>query len=132
MIRRQKYIMRDDLKNNPDWYYLFGDNSLRQGLGGQAKEMRGEPNAIGIATKIAPGNFSEAYFSDYHYYWNLDLMLNDAEKAVEVLREGGTLIIPADGLGTGLSAMDTQCPRTYKALQSIIEYLYNVDERWNS
>lgn len=43
-----KYIKRQDLKSNPNTQYLFGDNLKRSGFGGQAKEMRGEPNAIGI------------------------------------------------------------------------------------
>lgn len=51
IVLHQKFIFREDLQANPDVYYLFGDNVERRGLGGQAKEMRGEPNAIGVATK---------------------------------------------------------------------------------
>ena len=59
MIIYQKFIYRSDLKANPSVLYLFGDNLQRVGLGGQAKEMRGEPNAVGIATKKAPDNKPE-------------------------------------------------------------------------
>jgi len=48
-ILYQDQIKRDDLRAHPDRIYLFGDNVARQGRGGQAKEMRGEPNALGIA-----------------------------------------------------------------------------------
>jgi hypothetical protein len=50
-------IYRRDLRANPESLYLFGDNTKRVGIGGQAREMRGEPNAVGIATKNAPGSY---------------------------------------------------------------------------
>ena len=53
-IKYQKWIERSDLQNNPEDVYIFGDNYARQGLCGQAKAMRGEPNALGIATKRTP------------------------------------------------------------------------------
>ena len=40
VYRTDKVITRDKIKENPDVLYLFGDNLLRKGLGGQAKEMR--------------------------------------------------------------------------------------------
>ena len=51
VYRTDKVITRDKIKENPDVLYLFGDNLLRKGLGGQAKEMRGEPNTLGIVSK---------------------------------------------------------------------------------
>ena len=59
----QKWIARADLKQNQDRIYLFGDNVERVGHGGQAKEMRGEPNAIGIATKLKPEYAAATAFS---------------------------------------------------------------------
>ena len=44
-------------------FYAFG-TSRRIGFGGQAKEMRGEPNAISVATKWEPSNRPNAFFSD--------------------------------------------------------------------
>jgi hypothetical protein len=43
-------------------FYVFGDNGRRIGFGGQAKEMRGEPNAIGVATEWVPTNRPNAFF----------------------------------------------------------------------
>ncbi len=40
------------------------DSVQRHGLAGQAKEMRGEPNAIGVATKWAPSTNPKAFFDD--------------------------------------------------------------------
>ena len=51
VYRTDKVITRDKIKENPDVLYLFGDKLLRKGLGGQAKEMRGEPNTLGIVSK---------------------------------------------------------------------------------
>jgi len=50
-IRTEKHITRQMLRAEPGTLWVFGDNLQRKGLGGQAKEMRGEPNAIGIPTK---------------------------------------------------------------------------------
>ena len=44
-------ITREFVRNHPDFIFVFGDNLAKKGLGGQAREMRGEPNAVGIATK---------------------------------------------------------------------------------
>lgn len=60
----QKMIFRKDLKTNPDKLYVFGDNVERQGLRGQAAEMRGEPNAIGFPTKWFPKLTPKAFFWD--------------------------------------------------------------------
>jgi hypothetical protein len=61
-VLRQKWITRDDLRANPNVLYLFGDNERREGLGGQAKEMRGEPNAIGVRTKASPSKHETAFW----------------------------------------------------------------------
>lgn len=131
MIIKQKRIYREDLINNPDFLYLFGDNVKRIGYGGQAKEMRGEPNALGIATKKTPSSDPLAFFYDDEYMKNVKIIYDDMMPAVKHLVNGGVLVIPADGLGTGLSKMDKKCPRTLMALNELIEYLYNVDERMN-
>ncbi len=48
-----KKYTRAYIRAHPDWLFVFGDNMMRRGFGGQAAEARGEPNAIGIATKRA-------------------------------------------------------------------------------
>ena len=58
------WITRDMLRSEPRKIFLFGDNLARWGLGGQAKEMRGEPNAHGITTKRFPGIDHKDFFSD--------------------------------------------------------------------
>ncbi|QGH74913.1 hypothetical protein MAL1_00167 [Bacteriophage DSS3_MAL1] len=122
----QKFIFRSDLQSNPNVKYLFGDNCVRKGYGGQAKEMRDEPNAIGVATKRTPSNRPGEFFTDDEYEDNIRTIMMDLVPAVDHLRTGGILVIPADGLGTGLSELPARAPKTnaylveqLKALESI-------------
>ena len=68
VYRTDKIITRDKVKENPDVLYLFGDNLLRKGLGGQAKEMRGEPNTLGIVSKKYPSNNKDSFYTDDDFY----------------------------------------------------------------
>lgn len=123
----QKFIFRSDLQNNPSVKYLFGDNTIRQGYGGQAKEMRGEPNAIGVATKSTPTSGSNAYFSDDNFEDNMEVIETDLGPAIDHLRAGGILVIPEDGLGTGLSELPQRAPRTNAALVEMLEGLEEIE-----
>lgn len=110
MIRYQKWITRADLRANPDKHYLFGDNAVRQGLGGQAKEMRGETNALGIATKWLPTMEEQAFFSDDNEHCR-QIILTDLSKVQSLLRQNRIVVVPAMGLGTGLSQLPTRAPQ---------------------
>jgi len=119
MILYQHRIYRTDLRNNREAYYLFGDNVKRVGYGGQAKEMRDEPNAIGVATKSSPYE----YFHDKDLIKNVSVMWDDLHPAYFAVIAGRTLIIPSDGLGTGLSKLPEMAPRTNKALLFMMDHL---------
>lgn len=143
IVIKQKWIKREDLQANPNIIYLFGDNLLRTGLGGQAKEMRGEPNAWGIVTKKTPDNTDYAFLTDDEYELNISIINRDLAglrefiqtKRVSALPEyhvgfGGKdwftnsiLIIPTDGLGTGLAQLPTKAPKTYQYLCEKLEQL---------
>lgn len=122
-LRRQKIIKRQDLQSNSDWFYLFGDNEIRVGLGGQAAEMRGEPNAIGVATLRAPGVF----WRDDDFKHQRDVIDNDLARVKVLLAAGKTIIIPADGLGTGLAQLAQRSPLTFQYLQRELEALNDLD-----
>lgn len=113
--------MREDLRNNPGVVYLFGDNCKRIGLGGQAKEMRGEPNAIGIVTKLTPWLFMSDDIYDYNVH-EISLDFNEVYKAIDA-ETGKIVVIPADGIGTGLADLKNKAPRTYEYLQQCLESL---------
>jgi len=120
MIISQKLIFRSDLQANPEVKYLFGDNRVRTGYGGQAKEMRDEPNAIGVATKKTPSNRPGEFFSDKDFDENCAVIEADLQLAIEHLKSGGILVIPEDGLGTGLSELPKRAPLTNDFLESML------------
>lgn len=122
-----KWILRSDLTSHPDWIFLFGDNAMRIGLGGQAKMMRNEPNAIGIRTKWAPYRDKEAYFSDEQYVRICDMIHCDLVPVAEALRQGKTVVIPKDGLGTGLSDLPKRAPKVFEFLRSEIYALEKIE-----
>ena len=113
----QKRIHRADLQSNPDRLYVFGDNTLRVGMGGQAKEMRHEPNAVGIATKWTPSMDDAAFFSDGQLYQIRQIWIEDTERLVTHLFEGGTVVWPTDGIGTGLSKVPTKAPLVWEMME---------------
>lgn len=107
-IAFQQWITRNNLRDNRDKIYVFGDNVQRSGFAGQAKEMRGEPNAIGIVTKWAPSMAARAFFDDTaacKVLVDRDLLVVE-----QALDRGRTVVVPADGIGTGLSRLSQYAP----------------------
>lgn len=124
-IRYQRRIHRDDLRLHPSWYYLFGDNMQEEGYGGQAREMRGEPNAIGVPTKHAPSMAEHAFFTDgVNCTAKVQARWGDIFARIEsLLHAGAIVVIPTDGLGTGLSQLPQRAPRLYQCLANkIVEW----------
>jgi hypothetical protein len=107
------WIKRDDLRAAPDARFVFGDNSIRQGYGGQADSMRDEPNAIGVATKWLPGGSLDQYFADDDPA-ALKFVDGDIDLVVAALLEGRTVNVPRDGLGTGLSQLPALAPKLHQ------------------
>ncbi|HMT09863.1 MAG TPA: hypothetical protein PKA82_17895 [Pyrinomonadaceae bacterium] len=118
-IVRVKWITRAFVRKHRDHIFLFGDNVVRRGLGGQAAAMRGEPNAVGIPTKKLPSNSDEAFFTD------AELERNKAaiDHAFEHLARISTapeqiVVIPVNGLGTGRAQLESRAPLTFAYLQN--------------
>jgi len=132
IIIREKFITRkmvQEYRNKA--FFVFGDNILRQGFGGQAKEMRGEPNVIGIPTKWKPTTSSTAYFSDSDYdFIGVRLAIDNAFTMIEkVLEAGFNIYIPLDGIGTGRAKLNVTAPIIFKIIEDKIkelEQIYNV------
>ena len=119
IVTRQKLVKRRDLKANPDVQYLFGDNLAEKGKGGQAKEMRGEPNAIGIPTKKRPSMGKDAFFTDKELAANKKAI----DKAFAKIDRSKPVVIPSAGLGTGLAGLKSKAPKTFEYLESKIAEL---------
>ena len=122
MFKYQKYITRQDLQNNPDTLYVFGDNIVEKGFGGQAKEMRGEPNAIGIPTKMFPGNNPQDFFSDNDYIMVLSTIAIKAKILFDHLNNDDDVVWPEDGIGTGLADLKNRSPFIWELIETIRQY----------
>lgn len=127
-VERMKFITREYVRANPDKAFLFGDNLERRGFGGQAKEMRGEPNAFGIRVKIEPARREDSFFTDGSYDANCRLIQRDLDELMLSIRKGycHTIVIPADGIGTGLAELDKRAPRTFAYLQERLADLEKI------
>lgn len=116
------FITRKMVQDHPNWIFLFGDNLQARGFGGQAKEMRGEPNAIGIPTKKEPSNFPWSFFTDDEYTKNC-MAIDRA--FFRIPKNPEKIIIPRAGIGTGLAQLQDTAPRTFEYLQSRLAELAN-------
>jgi hypothetical protein len=110
-------IYRDELQANLDTLYVFGDNYERRGLGGQAKEMRGEPNAVGVRTKMRASHDADAYMTDETLLQNISDIWEDFSLVIEHLENGGYVVYPLDGIGTGLANLHENAPKTLRFIQ---------------
>lgn len=104
----QKIIARMDLRTNQNTcLYVFGDNLAEVGYGGQAKEMRDEPNAIGIPTKRNP----RLYLNDGDFDEVVPIIKQKVGRLRGFLALSDTVVVfPADGIGTGLANLSSQAP----------------------
>lgn len=129
MLIFQHRITPADLLVHPERRYLFGDNEQRRGRGGQASVMRGQPNAIGVATKRSPSNTSDAYWIDDEFNRVVPIIDADLAPAFEHIRAGGTVVCPSAGLGTGLAELQTRASRVFAVLRWRIVELKRLGER---
>jgi hypothetical protein len=115
-VKKLKRYTVDVVRENPDCVFIFGNNLLDIGCGGQAI-IRNEPNAYGIPTKKAPSMSSKSFFSDSEYDQNVDAINN----AIENIPSGYDYIVfPEDGLGTGLAELPVRAPKTFSYLVDTI------------
>lgn len=128
IILRQHRISRLDIRSNPNVLYIFGDNLERVGYGGQAKEMRGEPNSFGIATKR-----KMAHGTDDCYFFDTDpdartILINEFNNCHIHIRKNDYkgIIIPRDGIGTGLSKLPEYAPHLLDFINENLKLLENL------
>ena len=124
-IEYMDVITRHYVKNNPDKVFIFGDNDEKDGYAGQAKEMRGEKNAIGIPTKKKPDNTQDSYYTDSEFDLNKNKINLAINRIIKEIKEGKTIVIPSRGIGTGYAMLDIKAPKTYAFLKASISALQN-------
>lgn len=101
--------------SRPNALYIFGDNTLRVGMAGQAN-IRPCYNATGIATKKVPGMADTDFFSDALFLQCCSKITQDIEKIKKrILNDNmfDTIVFPFDGLGTGLSQLPKRAPKVW-------------------
>jgi hypothetical protein len=110
VIITEKWYSCKECQLNPNMLFVFGDNERRMGMGGQAI-IREEPNAIGLATKKS----SAFFWSDDDLAKNKKVINQDINEIKKrYIKEGYKyLVLPKAGLGTGLSDLHRQAPRTF-------------------
>lgn len=115
----QKFINREDVRKNRNKMYIFGDNLKEIGYGGQAREMRGEYNTIGIPTKKSPF----AYLNDSDYDKVIPLIKIQFDIIRGHLQCNHIIVIPSAGIGTGLADLPNKAPKIWKVIKENLEKL---------
>lgn len=119
MIEYRKWITRRMLQEEPSSLFVFGDNMLHQGLGGQAREMRGEPNAVGIPTKWIPSMQAHAFFKDQDLFPWLEEVMPAFQRLMRASRAGIKIVWPADGIGTGRARLERSAPAIWNVIEAV-------------
>ncbi len=117
-----------NVKANPNKIYVFGDNTQKKGTAGQA-QIRGNKNAMGIATKFKPDTTEDSYFNDDTISENIGDINSDIE-AIKTRLENNptfTLVFPKDGLGTGLAKLKEKAPKTFAYLNQRLKEEFGFD-----
>ena len=129
---QQEWYSVEQCQMNVDKLYIFGDNTIGKGLGGQA-QIRNCRNSFGIPTKMFPDMEEGSFFEDNQEPIDyIDDALIRLKKLLEI-SEYKIVIFPSDGLGTGLAQFDVRCPDAFNYLNVKINELfkqkiYEVDE----
>ena len=103
----------------PTSLFVFGDNAQRRGLGGQAKEMRGEHNAVGIPTKHSPSMHQGSFFIDSDLDYFIEISRSDFKRLFYHTNYGGTVVWPLDNIGTGLARLPERAPKIFQLIEDM-------------
>lgn len=120
------YTDRATIRACEQQLFVFGDNLERKGLGGQAKEHRGEPNAIGLPTKRTPGLHPSAFFKDSHLPHLKYINQAAIFMLTHWLKSGLTVNWPTNGIGTGLAALADHAPAIRRYYDQLLAELKEI------
>lgn len=118
------YWSVSDVRKNGNLIFVFGDNNVGFGKGGQAI-IRDEPNATGIPTKKYPNSDKDSFYSDVEFDENVDHINKSIDNIKELIKSDHYIgiVLPEDGFGTGLAELPKRAPNTYKYLTAAIKNL---------
>ena len=125
-VELQKHFSVEDCNNNPDKIYVFGDNLIHKGKGGQAI-IRDCRNTYGIPTKRLPSMDEDSFFNDD--FDEYEAVKSAIEKLIILKhsRKDTTFVFPEDGLGTGLAQMNIKSPKLFKYMNEQLNKHFGVD-----
>jgi len=92
-------ITQEFLDNNPNAYFVFGDNLERFGYGGAAK-LRDHPHAIGFITKKFPDNKDASFYRPEEYS---SVFFEELSKLVTIIKKRPEKKFYISQLGGGLA-----------------------------
>jgi len=134
-IEYMKHISRNDVKKGIykidgvtpviRKLFVFGDNDQRMGFGGQAKEMRGEPNAVGIRVKKAPSMDENSFYNDDEYILNTQKITQDLNHLAAIAKNK-IIVFPEDGVGTGMAMLNQKAPQTFNYLTTMLDQVFGI------
>lgn len=122
-VEFMEHITREIVRAQREKLFCFGDNLKRIGLGGQAKEMRGEPNSIGLPTKIAPCNSETCFLTDSDLAIVIKATSSDIDTLFLAIGHGVTIVWPKAGIGTGLAQLSQRAPKIKQFYDWLLEDL---------
>jgi len=128
-IQLMKRYSPEVCQQRPECVFVFGDNMQHYGTAGQAC-IRYELNALGLPTKWEPSSKATGYFSDgkdFRVGCRAIEAIDETLFAIFMaLKKGKTVILPEDGMGTGLAALPTNAPELFAyikfRLESMVAY----------
>jgi hypothetical protein len=117
----------NDVKNYPNYLWVFGDNCIKKGKKGQSI-IRNEPNTIGIPIKKTSDNLISSFYIDYEYENNCKVIresINDIRMKL-ITDDYQGIVFPLSGFGNGSSNIKKRAPLTFIFLNNEINLL--IDE----
>lgn len=113
---KSDYYSIEDCLANMNKVYVFGDNLIDKGRGGQAI-IRYCPNSFGIPTKRLPTMDNDAFFSDTPD--EIKIVQDKLIKLLDIYNKGKYIIVlPKDGIGTGLARLNETSPKIYNLIKN--------------
>ena len=98
-IYKDIIITQKFLDSNPDSYFVFGDNIIREGMGGAAS-LRYHPHAIGFITKKFPDNQPESFYKPEEYS---EVFFEELKKLKTIIEKRSEKKFYISQLGGGLA-----------------------------
>lgn len=115
---------RNEVAEQTDKVFLFGDNTddriVKYVPSSTQAVIRGLPNAIGIDTKNNRKENENSYLNDSDF----DRFKLQVDNAIKQAKETGkTIVIPADGIGTGKAMLQEKAPKLFAYLEQQLDLL---------